>query len=218
MRFSSEKDQEEKGHFTQSLEAIRGDKRDQDPVPLCMSALLLPWKVSTNRKGEMPGVPSLYPSFFPLYLPVINRFDCLSAFTQEIFTPTSFVLLLFHLIPRHVPYQHVHPPSFIPISLFILTPIHLFSIATCLVSHIYLPASPSTCLPLAAQHHFCPSTKSHCAWWLSSSLLSWQLCGVERVSCWHLEGWKAYLDSSTGSSAWLSFVFVPDKSEGSQSV
>lgn len=48
-------------------------------------------------------------------------------------------------------------------------------------------------------------------WWLSSALLSWKLCRVERVSCWHLQTWKAYLASTLGARAWLSFMFVPDK-------
>lgn len=50
-------------------------------------------------------------------------------------------------------------------------------------------------------------------WWLSSASLSWKLCRVERVSCWHLQTWKAYLASTLGARAWLSFMFVPDKRE-----
>lgn len=174
MGFSSEKDQEEKGHFTQSLEAIWGDKRTRIRFPsACLPALLSPWKLC-------PWIEHQPSRTVYLYIPLsYRRFYSFNPFwLLRLSSNKPEKVLLFHLFVNaflFTLYIITIADILLSLSFLSLSSIHLFSVSlhVYLASHTYLPASLSTCLPLTAQAHFCQTTTSHCARCLSSVLLSW---------------------------------------------
>ncbi len=162
MGFSAEKDQEEKGHFTQSLEAIWGDKRTRIRFP----SACLPFCCPENyaHRSTTPAIShflSLYPFLSPVFILSVPVWflKLLSNILKKPFCHFSY-LSFFVSVKELSWYSGVrvkqkciiiirtHPLTFI--SVFLYPPVHTFVFLLCLcvscISHIISqPPHPPVC-------------------------------------------------------------------------
>ena len=146
MGFSAEKDQEEKGHFTQSLEAIWGDKRTRIRFP---SACLPFCRLENYAHGQNTSHLALSISIFLFLSPDFTLailFDCWGFPLLNLKTLFFFLSLLMHFC-LHSILQPLHTSSH-PYLSFLSPPyIYFLSLFTCILhlTHISQPACPPVC-------------------------------------------------------------------------